>query len=346
MIRAENIDIKFPDFHLNSCSLHVKEQEFFSVIGPTGSGKSLILELLTGLIRPDSGRVMVNGKDVTRTPTESRGLGIVYQDFALSPHLTARENILYGTRYHNLSDKEIRKSFARLTETMGLSRILDRRPATLSGGEKQRVALSRSLILNPAALLLDEPLSALDPMFQQEIRELLKTLHQDLGLTTIMVSHNFGEVLYLADRVALIHQGEIIQTGTTEAVFERPATPFAAKFVGMNNLFAGTFSEEQAYLDETKIAINLQMPPGEAATHVAIRPEEIVPLMPGTNGLANAMTGRVTGIACHGFFFDVSVMVGEVKFTARWNRNQIREFGVEAGGRIGIGFHAGSVHVL
>jgi molybdate/tungstate transport system ATP-binding protein len=346
MIRAENIDIKFPDFHLKSCSLHVREKEFFSVIGPTGSGKSLILELLTGLLRPDSGRVLVNGEDVTRTPTESRGLGIVYQDFALFPHLTARQNILYGTRYHNLTDREIRENFTRLTDTMGLSRILDRKPATLSGGEKQRVALSRSLILNPAGLLLDEPLSALDPMFQQEIKELLKTLHHDLGLTIIMVSHNFGEVLYLADRVALIHQGEIIQTGTTEEVFERPATPFAARFVGMSNLFAGTFSGERVYLGEEKVAVSLQAQPCETASHVAIRPEEIIPLVPGTNGLANAMTGSVTDIACHGFFFDVAVMVGGVKFTARWNRNQIREFGVKAGGEIGIGFHAGSVHVL
>ncbi len=234
MIRIENLCVRLPDFSLDRINLHVADGEFFILLGPTGAGKTVLLESVAGLVPVSSGRIHLNGRNVTHLCPEKRGVGIVYQDSALFPHLTVKDNIRYGLRYQKDSPDKAPMKFDPLVEALGIGHLLHRNATTLSGGEKQRVALARALIVAPALLLLDEPLSALDPNFREEIRDILKDLHRNTGVTILMVTHDFAEARYLAQHIAVINNGRLEQTGTVDAVFLKPATAFTARFVGMH----------------------------------------------------------------------------------------------------------------
>ena len=197
MISVSGLSLKLPGFSLKNINLNVGQNDFFALIGPTGSGKSLLLEAIMGLIAVDSGRVMINGQDVTRASTEKRNAGIVYQDYALFPHLSVRKNIMYGVKHHRIPKQEAVKRFDSLVEQMNLERVLERFPDTLSGGEKQRVALARALILKPLVLLLDEPLSALDPVLQM-ISNTCSNHFTKKPHNLFNGLHDFADVMFLA----------------------------------------------------------------------------------------------------------------------------------------------------
>lgn len=279
MIRLENVHLILPNFALKDIHLHIRKNDFFALIGPTGSGKSLLLEGIMGLMPFTQGNLFLDGGDITTLAVEKRNLAVVYQDFALFPHLDVTRNIHYGIRYHDIDKVEAKRRFEWLVERLGLEKVINRYPRTLSGGERQRVALARALILNPKVLLLDEPLSALDPMFHEEAKELLKRIHTDLEITIVMVSHNFSDVLYLANRGAIIHNGELVQQGEIETLFERPASQFAAHFVGMKNIFPidvvdGKIQGGDASSDDAMAFFCSTHSSGDA-THAGIRPENI-----------------------------------------------------------------------
>ncbi len=206
MIRLAGIMNRFPGFSLGPLDLHITAGEFFILLGPTGSGKTVILKSIAGIRRPDSGKIFIEKQDVTRITPEKRHVGIVYQDQALFPHLSVQENIFFGLRYQRQKMKSDHKGLAAIIETLGLTSHLNKSIRDLSGGERQRVALARALAIEPRVLLLDEPLSALDPSFRGEIQRLLKQLHAALKTTFIMVTHDFNEAFYLADRVVLCGQ--------------------------------------------------------------------------------------------------------------------------------------------
>jgi molybdate/tungstate transport system ATP-binding protein len=237
MIRIENLRVRLPGFALEDINLHTEAGEFFVLLGPTGAGKTLLLESVAGLLPVSSGRVYLNGREVTRLAPEKRGIGIVYQDSALFPHLTVKQNITFGLRYRKTEPMHSQKKFVLLVDALKLDHLLQRTVMHLSGGEKQRVALARALVVEPALLLLDEPLSALDPNFREEIRDILKALHFNTGVTVLMVTHDFAEARYLGQRIAVINQGRIEQIGSAEEIFRRPATPFTVRFVSMHNPF-------------------------------------------------------------------------------------------------------------
>jgi molybdate/tungstate transport system ATP-binding protein len=190
-------------------------------MGPPGAGKTVLLEALAGLVpvRIRSGRIIIEGKDVTRLPTEKRGIGIVYQDYALFPHLTVIENTKYGLCFHKVDRKEAKERLDRLLHDLDIEYIKQRFPENLSGGELQRVALARALMINPRILLLGEPLSALNPRFKEEIRSGLKRLHRAYRVTFLMVTHDFVDALSLANRAAVMNEGRIAQTGNIEDIF-------------------------------------------------------------------------------------------------------------------------------
>jgi molybdate/tungstate transport system ATP-binding protein len=263
----------------------------------------LILESISGLVQPSRGRIVLNGRDVTHLPPEKRGVGIVYQDQALFPHLNVQQNIFYGLRYQPKSGPQRNLSLDLLIKRLDLTHLLNRSVGNLSGGEKQRIALARALAIDPAVLLLDEPLSSLDPNFREEIRRLLKGLHQETEITVLMVTHNFSEAHFLAKRVAIINAGCIEQTGDVAAVFNKPATPFAAAFVGMKNIFAATFSDGRAQVGE--LSFQTRSAENEHA-YIAMRPEHIrlfnaIP----DQRQANLLEGRITRINNHGLYSDV-----------------------------------------
>lgn len=313
MIELERVTIQLADFQVQEMTLTIEQGEFFMLLGPTGAGKTVILEAIAGLTPMLSGRIRVNQRDVTDLPPERRGIGIVYQDYALFPHLSVWKNITYGLRYHQKNERDSSAWLEWLVEELGIHGILRRTPLNLSGGEKQRVALARALAVNPSVLLLDEPLSALDPNFREGIRDVLKKLHQDLQITFLMVTHDFAEALFLGERMAIIHDGCIEQVGTVSEVFYRPATPFAAEFVGMKNVFPAAFQKDKALLNHLEIQLASVPPPN--CRYIGIRSEDIVlrPEKTPLNG-ENILDGHITRISHRGLYHEVSVRTGTTDF--------------------------------
>ena len=344
MIHIQNLHLSLPGFALKDINLDIETGDFFALIGPTGAGKSLILEAMLGMLPMDSGRILLEDRDITSVVPEKRGLGIVYQDYALFPHLNVRKNILYGIKYHNLDPNQVAEQFDFLVHQLGIAKLLHRYPGTLSGGEKQRVALARALILRPSALLLDEPLSALDPVLKEEIKDLLRTIHQELSMTIIMVSHSFSDVFYLANKVAILKDGRIRQQGSVNDVFEHPNSRFTAGFVGMRNILRAGIRDNRGLVE--KLAITL--PPGadSSGKYLAIRPEDICPLTSGHNGFENTFSGTITHIAHQGFYFDIWMTIEGVKFQAVWDKNYVLEHDIRPGKELAVGFYADKVRVL
>jgi molybdate/tungstate transport system ATP-binding protein len=344
MIELSHLNLVLSDFSLKNISLSVDQGDFFALIGPTGAGKSLILETMLGMLAPAGGTITLNGTNITGLPPEKRGLGIVYQDFALFPHLNVRKNILYGTAFHDHPQETIRRRLDFLVAKLGIGHLLHRRPTTLSGGEKQRVALARALILEPAALLLDEPLSALDPVLRVEIKDLLRSIHHELGTTMVMVSHSFSDVFYLANKVAILKEGRIVQQGEVNQVFEQPNSRFTAGFVGMRNILDVRIDKDRA---RTK-GPTFILPPGSdpSARFLAIRPEDICPVRPGHNGFENTFAGTVTHIAHQGFYFDIWLEVDGLRLQAVWDKHFVLDQGIEPGTTLDIGFDTHKVHLL
>ena len=239
MIGLEHISLQRGVFSLNDINLDVKSGRYYFLMGPSGAGKTLILEIIAGLKVPGSGRVLLDGSDITGARAEERNIGFVYQDYSLFPHYTVTKNVAFGMKMQGKSPSDQDKKVCGLLQQFGISHLADRFPTTLSGGEKQRVALARALAIDPTVLLLDEPFAALDPVSREECMQGLRDLHRDQGLTILQVSHSRDEVYSLADEVALIDNGSIVQTGRPTDVFSHPKTLRAAVIAGTENIFEG-----------------------------------------------------------------------------------------------------------
>ncbi len=245
MLRLDHITLRLGDFSLRDITLAVKEGEYLVLLGPTGTGKTVLLETIAGLHPPDAGRIFLKDMDITCFPPEKRHLGVVYQDYALFPHLTVYKNIAFGLKLQGQTDQAARTAISRMADFLDIGPILDRRPGRLSGGERQRVALARALVLNPYLLLLDEPLSALDRVTRDRLRRELKHIHGELGVSILHITHDLTEAFFLADRLLVMRNGHIIQEGRPEAVLERPANRFVAELVGIENFVPARIGPEQ-----------------------------------------------------------------------------------------------------
>jgi molybdate/tungstate transport system ATP-binding protein len=238
MIRLEGVTVKAGGFTLAEVSLEVPSGGYALLIGPTGSGKTTLLETVAGHQRPLTGKVRLHGEDVTDLPPERRGVGFVYQDHLLFPHLSVAGNIAYGLR-----DAEPGMRVAELALALGIEQLLERRVERLSGGERQRVALARALAPRPSVLLLDEPFAALDPSTRAALRRSLLMLQRTERVTILQVSHDFDEALRLGDLVAVLAEGKVLQQGPPEEVFRRPNSAFVAQFTGAGNVLAGEVTQ-------------------------------------------------------------------------------------------------------
>ncbi len=244
LITVDNITKRFGDFPaLHGIDLQIHQGEFIALLGPSGSGKTTLLRIIAGLEFQDSGRVLFDGSDVSTTPVGERGVGFVFQQYALFRHMTAAENVAFGLTIRKRRDrpsaKEIRERAEELLRLVQLEGLGKRYPAQLSGGQRQRVALARALAIEPKVLLLDEPFGALDAKVRKDLRRWLRDLHHKMGLTSIFVTHDQEEALELADRVVVMDHGVVEQVGTPEQVYMEPATPFVSTFVGETNRFPG-----------------------------------------------------------------------------------------------------------
>ncbi|MDD2715087.1 MAG: ABC transporter ATP-binding protein [Candidatus Wallbacteria bacterium] len=249
LLKVEKLSKKFPDFFLDNVSFEIQEGEYFILLGPSGVGKTVLLELITGLSTPDSGRIFLDDCEITNTGIQERRIGMVYQDQMLFPHLTVKQNIAYGLNSRHQPREETGRTVAELADQLGVSTLLDRLPESLSGGERQRVALARVLAIKPRCLLLDEPLSALDPGSRSELRRILRKIHQ-AGNTIVHVTHDYEEAVSLAQRIAVMDEGRIIQTDLPEEVFLHPRSAFVARFVGIRNFYHGELKGQSSEIRE------------------------------------------------------------------------------------------------
>jgi molybdate/tungstate transport system ATP-binding protein len=347
MIRTEHLNINLHPFFLRDVTLSIEKNDFFVLMGPTGAGKTVLLEALAGLIPVQSGRIWIGGKEVTRLPPEKRGVSIVYQDYALFPHLTVRENILYGLRFHKRDREEAPQRLCEFLETLNLSHLQDRFPTYLSGGEKQRVALARALIVKPKLVLLDEPLSAQDPGFRQEIRGIIRRLHQSSGVTFLMVTHHFAEAISLAIRGAVMNNGKIEQIGTIENIFQRPISTFVADFVGMKNLFPARFKGTKAFVGHLEVESGRTLPNREG--YIAIRPEDIAissEKITSNSNMSNQFVGRVTEIFDRGFYYEVHLVADHLTFKSLVSKRSFFEVGIREGIELFLSFKPTGIHTL
>ncbi len=229
--------------------LEIKDGEFFGLLGPSGSGKTTTLRIIAGLTKPDKGRVYIGDEDITDVPPEKRNLGMVFQSWALFPHLTVFENIAFGLRLRKLPEEEIRKRVKWAAELLQISELLNRYPHQLSGGQQQRVAVARAIVLYPRALLFDEPLSNLDAKLREQVRFELRKLQKELKITSVYVTHDQAEAFAICDRIAIINKGKIQQIGTPEEIYNRPETVFVAEFIGITRFIKGKVED---IVDESK----------------------------------------------------------------------------------------------
>lgn len=233
MLKIQNLNKNLGEFTLKNINFEIEKGEYFVLLGPSGTGKSIILETIAGLYKPDSGRIYFNEIDLTNEYPENREIGFVYQDYVLFPHISVKENIIFGLKQKKLSKSEINKKLDDILSMFNISHLINRKPLTLSGGEKQRVAIARAIITSPKILLMDEPLSSLDPKTKEEFIYMLKDIHNKRKNTVIHVTHDFNEALFLADKIAVINNGTIVEVGTPKEIFKNPTSDFVANFTSL-----------------------------------------------------------------------------------------------------------------
>jgi len=282
-VELDGVSVAFGDVTaLQNVSLSVEEGEFFTLVGPSGCGKTTTLRAIAGFESPDAGTVRIGGRDVTGVPPEERDIGIVFQSYALFPHMTVRENVGYGLRFRDpprgVSTRERVEELLELVDMTGMD---DRDPTELSGGQQQRVSLARALAPGPDVLLLDEPLSALDARLRQRLRVTVRGIQRELGITTVYVTHDQAEALAVSDRVGVMHDGRVEQVGTPEAVYREPESRFVAEFVGDNNLLDGEVTATDPPR-ATVEGVEVDLPPGASGrvtvgerVTLSVRPEAI-----------------------------------------------------------------------
>jgi putative spermidine/putrescine transport system ATP-binding protein len=301
---------------VNNLSLDVRRGEFLTLLGASGSGKTSSLMMTAGFETPTSGDILLNGKTITNLPAYKRNIGVVFQNYALFPHLTVGKNLAFPLEARGIEKAEIQKRIARMLGMVQLSDYVDRRINQLSGGQQQRVALARALVFDPALVLMDEPLGALDRQLREAMQYEIKNIHRTLGVTVIYVTHDQDEALTMSDRIAVLDKGRIEQIATPSELYERPTTAFVARFVGENNCFRGRARNDPGQTCVVEMGFGLvratRVNPDQAAGDVliSIRPERIV-LNPAPGSVENIFDSVVRDLTYLGDQIRIRIAIGE-----------------------------------
>jgi len=349
MIRIENLSNNWDTFTLNNISLEIKEGEYFVILGPTGAGKTLLLELIVGLYIPNEGRIFIDEKDITYEVPEKRNLGFLYQDYSLFPHLSVRKNIEYGMKLRNISKNEIDSKIKELSNILKIEHLMHRDTTTLSGGEQQKVALARALAINPKVLLLDEPFSALDENTKSKLISEMKDLHRKEGITFIHVTHSQEEAILLADRIGIMMDGTVVQVGNPDEIFYKPISKEIAKFVKIENIWEGKVikkNEKELIVDvngKQIVALSDHFKVGQGV-RLIIRPEDII-LGKGNTSARNEFKGKVISVIKHGFYHIVRIDCG-FEVEAAVTKQSIENLKIIEGKDINIFFKATALQII
>ena len=308
MIEIEGLSINLGEFHLRDIGLGINDGEYMVLLGPTGAGKTVLLECIMGIYRPRTGRIIVDGTDVTRLYPEERNVGFVPQDYALFPNMTVRQNIAYGLKARKAPRESVESRTAAMLDSLGIAHLHHRLPLNLSGGERQRVALGRALVTRPRILLLDEPLSALDENLRAELAAELVRIQRSLGGTFLHVCHSFDEAAEVADRVAIMKDGTIVQVGTIREILDRPASLFVARFTRARNFLDGiALPAESGGRIELGGGLSLSAARHDAAGEVTIviRPEDVQILNGSCSNRCGAVCGRIASLRAKHMFTEI-----------------------------------------
>ena len=349
MISLRNLCVEIGDFRLKNATIDIQDGEYMVVLGPTGAGKTVLLESIAGLYPVKEGEVWLRGEDATKMAPEKRGVSIVYQDHALFPHLSVRGNILFGLQVRRAKESEQQRLLERVVSLLEIGSLLHRFPPTLSGGERQKVAMARALCVEPDLLLLDEPLSALDPSSREDVQNELQNIKKSLNITTLHVTHDFEEAIALGDRIAVIGEGAVKQIGTPEEIFRRPNSEFVARFALSRNIFKGStiLSENGGkWLFKTDGIVFLVPDGSSNGNRAVVRPEDVVlSFNPLPTDSENIFNGEITEVADRGATVFITVDLPP-KISALVTKREFSRLRPAAGMRIHLGFSASAVHVF
>ncbi len=349
MLKISNIHKTLGVFNLRDVSLQVKKGEYFILLGPSGAGKSIVLEIIAGLIQPDSGSVEINNISLDKIKIQERNVGLVFQDLALFPHLSVKQNIAFPLLRKGKTRMEINRMIMEAAQSLSIEHLLRRNTTTLSGGEQQRVALARTLVTKPDVLLLDEPLSSLDVERRAEIRKLLREINRK-GQTIIHVTHDYEEAIALAHRIAVMNNGIIEQTGTPQEVFSKPASSFVAGFGGIKNFYKiNSIASQNKDLAEAIIGNRLPVYlMGEASDDGYITfPENAVSISNAEmdSSSQNHFKGKVIDVYPQRFGVEVIVDIG-VNVYSLVTMESIQKLSIAVGAEVWVSFKASSVRFI
>jgi iron(III) transport system ATP-binding protein len=327
---------------LDGVSLSVAPGEFFAFLGPSGSGKTTLLRLIAGFGTPSAGRVLVGGRDITHAPPWARDVGMVFQTYALWPHMTVAENVAFGLHRRKVPRAEAKRRTEAALALVGLEAYGARRPAQLSGGQQQRVALARTVVIEPSVLLLDEPLSNLDAGLRVEMRGELRALQRKTGLTTIFVTHDQEEANAIADRMAVLDGGRIQQVGTPVELYDRPANRFVARFLGAANVVEGEVLADGSFRSPGGLVLPLPGPPRPRKAALALRPHAMA-LRPA--GEAGTLSATVAQAEFLGGQVRYAVELGGIRLHVD-APHRLGQVPLAPGAAVGVAIDAGQVVVL
>ncbi len=326
---------------LDDVGLDIASGEFLTVLGPSGSGKTTLLMVLAGFIRPDHGSVMFGATEMVLTPPHKRNIGMVFQNYALFPHMNVYSNIAYPLRLRRVSQAETSERVAKALELVRLDGLGERRVDQLSGGQCQRVALARSVVFRPRILLMDEPLSALDKKLRDQMQIEIRHLHERLGMTTVYVTHDQREALTMSDRIAVMDHGSIIQIDSPLELYERPRSRFVADFVGESTFLEVNVSNGEAWLDGRPLKLAKPLDSDAVAQILVVRPEKLALIVGTADPDINLLEGQVKEVVYQGDSLLVYVsLVGGTEIAVRSpTRRETWENLPETGGHVRLGLH-------
>jgi len=349
MLAIEGLKARVGSFELSDITFEVRKGGYLVLMGPTGSGKTTLLNVIAGLLKPLSGRITLDGQDITDIPPEKRSIGYVFQDCRLFPHLTVRENVAFGPRAKGIKGKELEKRVKWALELVGAEDLADKRPHQLSGGEARKTALARALALRPRLLLLDEPLAHVDERTRGELLDRLREVREELGPVVIHVSHNRLEALKLADQLALMNSGRLIQVGDVGSVLSKPVSHFAAEFLGYENILKGRCKRAGSLFEIEIGSVKLITAEGREGDVLAcLRAEDIFLSReePRTSA-RNVLKGRVISLEPRGPLISVRLEVGPgIELASVITPAAREELGIEVGASVFLAFKASSVRVI